>query len=290
MFEGFVRTEIETSGARIHLRHGGSGPPLLLLHGNPLTHVSWGKIADRLAERFHVVATDLRGYGDSSAPEPDATCSNYSFRAMALDQVEVMRTLGYDSFFVAGHDRGARVAHRLALDHPEAVRKLALLDILPTLHIWENASAEWALKSWHWVFMPLDNGLPELMLGAIPPEVFIEKKLSKKGIGMSIFDPEAVAEYVRCFNPKTIKGSCADYRATATVDLALDRADRGRKVECPVLLLWGGKSHTEGVFSDVIGIWKDYAVDVVGEGLKSGHYVNEHQPEETLARFLTFFT
>jgi len=289
MFEGFVRTEIETEGARIHLRHGGKGPPLLLLHGNPLTHASWSKIANQLAEKYHVVAPDLRGYGDSSAPEPDATCSNYSFRAMANDQVEVMRKLGYDSFYLAGHDRGARVAHRLTLDHPQAVKKLALLDILPTLHIWENASADWALKSWHWVFMPLNNGLPELMLGAIPPEVFIEKKISKKGIGMSIFDPEAVAEYVRCFNAKTILGSCADYRATATVDLELDRADRHRKVECPVLLLWGGKSHTEGVFSDVFGIWKDYATDVVGEGLESGHYVNEHRPAETLAWFLKFF-
>lgn len=289
MFEGFERTEIETSGARIHLRHGGKGPPLLLLHGNPLTHASWGKIADRLAERYHVICTDLRGYGDSSAPEPDADCANYSFRAMALDQVEVMRALGYERFFLAGHDRGARVAHRLTLDHPAAVEKLALIDILPTLHIWENVSRDWALKSWHWVFMPLENGLPELMLRAIPAEVFIEKKISKKGVGMSIFDPEAVAEYVRCFNEKTIRGSCADYRATATVDLALDRADRDRKVECPLLLLWGARSHTEGVFSDVMAVWKDYATDIVGEGLDAGHYVNEHRPEETLAWFLRFF-
>ena len=291
MFEGFIRTEIEAGEAGIHLRHGGSGPPLLLLHGNPMTHASWGKIANQLAQNYHVVATDLRGYGDSSAPEPDATCSNYSFRAMANDQVEVMRQLGHDRFFVAGHDRGARVAHRMALDHPEKVRKVALIDILPTLHIWENTSRKWALNSWHWSMMPLDNGLPELMMGAIPPEVFIEKKISKKGIGLSIFDPEALAEYVRCFNAKTIKGSCADYRAAATVDLELDRADRdlGRMIACPVLLLWGAKSHTEGVFTDVIGIWRKFATDIVGEGLASGHYVNEHRPDETLAWFRRFF-
>jgi pimeloyl-ACP methyl ester carboxylesterase len=171
------------------------------------------------------------------------------------------------------------------------VHKVALLDSLPTLHIWENTSRKWALDSWHWALMPLDNGLPELMMGAIPPEVFMEKKISKKGIGMSIFDPEALAEYVRCFNAKTIKGSCADYRATATVDLELDRAsrDRGLMIACPVLLLWGAKSHTEGVFTDVIEIWRKFATDIVGEGLDSGHYVNEHRPNETLAWFRRFF-
>ena len=289
MFEGFTRGDIETGDARIHLRHGGSGPPLLLLHGNPMTHASWGKIASELARGYYVVATDLRGYGDSSAPEPDATCSNYSFRAMANDQVEVMRQLGYDRFFVAGHDRGARTAHRMALDHPAKVQKVALIDILPTLHIWENVTRTWALNSWHWSMMPLDNGLPELMMGAIPPAVFIEKKISKKGVGLSIFEPEALAEYIRCFTPKTIKGSCADYRAAATVDLELDRADRDRRIGCPVLLLWGARSHTEGEARDVIGVWRNFATDIVGEGLDAGHYVNEHRPDETLAWFRRFF-
>jgi haloacetate dehalogenase len=289
MFEGFRRTNLDVGEACIHLRHGGSGPPLLLLHGNPMTHASWGKIANELAKDYHVVATDLRGYGDSTAPEPDATCSNYSFRAMANDQVEVMRQLGYDRFFVAGHDRGARVAHRMALDNPKKVRKAAIIDILPTLHVWENVSRKWALGSWHWALMPLDNGLPELMMGAIPPAVFIEKKISKKGVGLSIFDPEALDEYIRCFNAKTIKGSCADYRAAATVDLDLDRADRHRKVTCPVLILWGAQSHTEGVYKDVIGVWRDYAENIVGEGLDAGHYVNEHRPAETLAWFQRFF-
>ncbi len=291
MFEGFARTDIQAGDARIHLRHGGKGPPLLLLHGNPMTHASWGKIANDLARDFFVVATDLRGYGDSSAPEPDARCSNYAFRAMANDQVEVMRQLGHERFFVAGHDRGARVAHRMALDHPEKVRKVALIDILPTLHVWENTSRVWALGSWHWSMMPLDNGLPELMMGAIPPAVFIEKKISKPGVGLSIFDPEALAEYIRCFTPKTIKGSCADYRAAATIDLEHDRADRerGRKITCPVLLLWGKDSHTGKLYSDVPGIWRTYAGDVIGEALDCGHYVNEHRPAETLAWFQRFF-
>jgi haloacetate dehalogenase len=292
MFEGFTRTDIDTGEARIHLRHGGKGPPLLLLHGNPMTHVSWHKMANELARDYHVVATDLRGYGDSSAPDPDPTCSNYSFRAMANDQVEVMRQLGYDRFYVAGHDRGARTTHRMALDHPEKVIKVAIIDILPTIHIWENTSRKWALGSWHWAMMPLDNGLPELMMAGVPPAVFIEKKISKPGVGLSIFDPEALAEYIRCFNPKTIKGSCADYRAAATVDVELDRIDReqGRKINCPVLLLWGAGSHTEGVYKDVIGVWRDYVSgEIVGEGLKSGHYVNEHRPAETLAWFQKFF-
>ena len=292
MFEGFTRTDIQAGEAMIHLRHGGHGPPLLLLHGNPMTHASWGKIAGDLARDYTVVAADLRGYGDSSAPEPDATCSNYSFRAMANDQVEVMRRLGHERFFVAGHDRGARVAHRMALDHPDKVVKVALLDILPTLHIWENVSQEWALSSWHWSFMPLANGLPEMMLGAIPPAVFMEKKIGRKDVGLSIFDPEALAEYIRCFNAKTIKGSCADYRAAATVDVELDRADRaaGRRVACPVLLLWGRTSHTEQVHGGVIETWRSYiAGEIVGEALEAGHYVNEHRPAETLAWFRRFF-
>ena len=167
LLPGFLVADIATSGgARIHVRHAGSGPPLLLMHGNPQTHVSWHRIAPRLAERFHVVTIDLRGYGDSIGPDP-ADTANYSFRAMAQDGVEVMRALGHESFLVAGHDRGARVAHRMALDHPARVRRVALLDILPTLHVWRNATAEWALKSWHWVFMPQDRDLPERMMESV---------------------------------------------------------------------------------------------------------------------------
>ena len=191
MFEGFARTEIATSGARIHLRHGGDGPPLLLLHGNPLTHVSWHKIAPRLAERFHVVAADLRGYGDSVGPEDGGENNiNYSFRAMAQDQVEVMERLGYREFFVAGHDRGARTTARMCLDHPDRVKRAALIDILPNHHIWTHTSKEWALRSWHWALMAQPYDFPERMLAAVPAQSFMEKKLSKPDIGLGFFDPE----------------------------------------------------------------------------------------------------
>ena len=289
MFEGFVRTDLETSGARIHLRHGGHGPPLLLLHGNPQTHVAWHKIANRLAERFHVVATDLRGYGDSSAPDPGDNHTNYSFRAMALDQVEVMEQLGYQHFFVAGHDRGARTAHRMALDHPGRVERAALIDILSNYHVWSQASREWALQSWHWLFMAQPPDLPQRMLSAVPARWYIERKLSRPGVGLSFFDPEALAEYVRCFTEKTIRGSCADYRACATCDLEMDTADRGRPVRCPLLILWGTASHTGSVYGDVLSVWRRYGTDVTGGPIACGHYVMEQAPEETFARLIRFF-
>jgi haloacetate dehalogenase len=290
MFEGFQRTDIQTRGARIHLRHGGDGPPLLLLHGNPLTHVSWHKIADRLAARFHVVATDLRGYGDSVGPEDGGDNHvNYSFRAMAQDQVEVMEHLGFRRFVVAGHDRGARAAHRMCLDHPTRVERAALLDILPNYHIWTHASREWAMQSWHWLFMAQPYDLPERMMAAVPPEWYMARKLSKPGAGLGCFAPEAFAEYVRCFTWKTIRGSCEDYRACATCDLEMDTADQGRRVACPLLVLWGARSHTGRVYGDVLAIWKDYGERVEGGPIDCGHYVPEEAPEETLAWFLRFF-
>ncbi len=287
----FRHAVIETSGgARINLRHAGKGPPLLLLHGNPQTHVSWHRVAPQLAEQFHVVAMDLRGYGDSIGPDP-ADTAHYTFRAMAQDGVEVMRSLGHERFMVGGHDRGARVGHRMALDHPDRVQRLALLDILPTLHVWRNASAEWAMKSWHWVFMPQEGGLPETMMEAVPARWYMERKIGKKGIGISIFDPEAFDEYVRCFTPKTIRASCADYRAAATLDRAMDEADfaAGRRIACPTLVLFGGRSHTGEVFDDVTKVWRDYATDVIGERLACGHYVPEHAPQEVLGWFRRFF-
>jgi haloacetate dehalogenase len=289
MFENFAYTYIDTSGARIRERHGGKGPPLLLLHGNPESHVCWHKIANQLAERYHVVATDLRGYGDSSAPVPDEKCMNYSFRAMAQDQIEVMKALGYDRFFLAGHDRGGRTAHRLMLDHPDIVIKCAILDILPSRHVWHNASRSWAMKSWHWVFMAQTDGFPEKMMESVPREMFLEKMMSRPGAELHIFAPEAWAEYVRCFTPKMIMASCADYRACATVDLEMDDADFGRKVDVPLLILWGVQSHTQSVFNDLLPVWRDYATHVEGGPVVSGHFIPEQAPEETLQRFLKFF-
>ena len=292
MFEGFTRTEIETRGARIQLRHGGEGPPLLLLHGNPLTHASWHRVAPVLARKFHVVAADLRGYGDSVGPEEGGdNHENYSFRAMAEDQVEVMERLGYREFFAAGHDRGARTVHRMCLDHAERVKRAAIIDILPNYHIWTHASRNWAMKSWHWLFMAQPYDLPERMMAGVPAEWFMERKLSKPGIGLGFFDKEAFAEYVRCFTWKTIRGSCEDYRACATCDFEMDAADReaGRRVECPLLVLWGAKSHTGTVHGDVLAVWRDYARQATGGPIDCGHYVPEEAPEETAAALSRHF-
>lgn len=299
MFEGFTRTEMEMpdrgfGSARIHFRHGGNGPPLLLLHGNPMSHVMWHKIAGDLANHFHVVAADLRGYGDSVGPEDGGpNHMNYSFRAMAQDQVDLMRSLGFETFAVAGHDRGARTAHRMCLDHPGLVTRVALVDILPNRFIWQDTSKEWATKSWHWLFMIQPYDLPERMMAGVPAEYFMEKKLSKPGIGLAPFAKEAFDEYVRCFNWKTIRGSCEDYRACATCDFEMDKSDfdTGKRVTCPTLVLWGSRSHTGSVHGDVLAIWRDYvAAECIGTAIDCGHYVPEEAPELTLDWFMRFFT
>ena len=292
MFERFRLDDFQASGATIRYRRGGDGPPLLLLHGNPLTHVSWHRVADRLAERFTVVAADLRGYGDSSCPdEPGENNSNHSFRAMAQDQIELMEHLGFAEFYAAGHDRGARTVHRMALDHPDRVSRLALLDIVPTHHIWTHTSKQWATSSWHWVFMIQPAPFPERMMASVPPEWYMEKKLSKPGIGLAPFTDEAFAEYVRCFTEKTIRGSCGDYRAAATIDFELDSNDveSGRKVTQPTLVLWGRQSHTGRVYGNILDIWRQYATDVTGHPLDCGHYVPEEAPDAVYEAFIAFF-
>jgi haloacetate dehalogenase len=293
MMEGFNRTEIKTSGARIVTAHGGKGPPVLLLHGNPFTHLSWHKFAPRLAQEFTVVAPDLRGYGDSSKPPGGEKHENYSFRAMAQDQVEVMASLGFKTFMVAGHDRGGRVTHRLCLDHPDTVERAAILDIIPQHYLYQHINKQWATFSWHWFFNIQPFDLPERMMGA-DPDWFIEKKLAKTKQGLSFFGKEALAEYKRCFrNPETIHAVCEDYRAGAGIDLEHDEADMkaGRKIERPVLLLWGatggvGRNHNPGPAD----IWKSYASNIVGaKALPCGHYLSEEAPEETYAELRAFF-
>lgn len=290
MFEGFEHRRIEANGITVNLRTGGSGPPLLLLHGNPLTHVMWHKIAPRLAEDFTVVASDLRGYGDSDKPRGASDHANYSFRTMAEDQVQVMAALGFETFLVAGHDRGARVAHRMALDHPERVEKLASLDIVPTHWVLTHITREWARASYHWFFMAQPFDFPERLLAG-REEYYIRRKLDKPGVGTAGFTDEAMAEYIRCCTPANIHGVCEDYRAAIGVDFEMDRADleAGRRVECPLLVLWGEKSHVERSFEPVEA-WSPYARDIAGaRRLPSGHYPAEQAPDETyaeLARFL----
>src|SRR5205085_9118649 len=291
MMNGFTRTEIQTSGARIVTVHGGSGPPLLLLHGNPFTHLSWHKFAPRLAQEFTVVATDLRGYGDSEKPPGGADHSGYSFRAMAQDQVEVMAALGFERFCAAGHDRGARVLHRLCLDHPQKVECAAILDIIPQHYLYNNVTRAWATFSWHWFFNIQPYDMPERMMGA-DPDWFIRKKLAKTEQGLSFFNPDALADYMRCFrNPATIHAICEDYRAGAGIDLEMDGLDfkAGRKIGCPVLLLWGatggvGRNH------DSMKVWRRYAADIRGgKALPCGHYLTDEAPNETYRELREFF-
>jgi haloacetate dehalogenase len=292
MFEGFTRTEIKTSGARIVTVHGGKGPPLLLMHGNPFSHLSWHKIAPRLAQEFTVVATDLRGYGDSEKPPGGADHSGYSFRVMAQDQLEVMAALGFDRFYAAGHDRGARVLHRMCLDHPDKVERAAILDIIPQHHLLNNVTRQWGTFSWHWFFMIQPYDFPERLMSA-DPDYFIEKKLSKTEQGLSFFDPAALAEYKRYFrNPATIHAMCEDYRATHGVDLAMDEADfaAGRKITCPLLLLWGATGGV-GRNQKSMEIWPRYASDIrAGKALPCGHYLSDEAPEETYRELRAFFS
>jgi haloacetate dehalogenase len=291
MFESFTRTEIKTSGARIVTVHGGNGPPLLLMHGNPFSHLSWHKFAPRLAEEFTVVATDLRGYGDSEKVSGGPDHSNYSFRAMAQDQIEVMAALGHERFYAAGHDRGARVLHRTCLDHPRKVAQAAILDIIPQHYLLNNVTRAWATFSWHWFFMIQPYDFPEHLMSA-DPDYFIEKKLAKTAQGLSFFDPRALAEYKRYFrNPATVHAMCEDYRATHGVDLEMDTKDfeAGRKIACPVLLLWGA---TGGVGRNhhAEQIWRRYASDIRGaKALPCGHYLSEEAPEETYRELRDFF-
>ncbi|MCG8360983.1 MAG: alpha/beta hydrolase [Kiloniellales bacterium] len=287
MFEGFETRHIETSGAEIHLRRGGEGPPLLLLHGYPQTHVMWHKIAPRLAERFTVVAADLRGYGDSSKPDGGARHKAYAFRAMAQDQAEVMATLGYERFRVVGHDRGARVTHRLALDHPERVEKAAVLDIAPTLTMYERTDMDFARAYYHWFFLIQPFDLPERLIGA-DPAAYLERKIGAWSRRDGVFDPAAVAEYKRCFaKPEAIHASCEDYRAAADIDLEHDRADLHRKLACPLLVLWGAEG-VVGRTYDVLAVWRERAEEVSGEALACGHFLAEERPEETLAALQAF--
>ena len=283
MFEGFELELIDTGEAVLRVRHGGSGPPVLLLHGHPQTHAMWSLVAPRLAEDFTVVAADLRGYGGSSKPETDARHEPYSKRAMARDQVELMRQLGHEHFLLAGHDRGGRCAYRLVLDHPERVEKLAVLDIVPTGDMWRRADMEFGMVDWHWFFLAQPAPFPEEVIGADPDRYYFRGDRSR-------FEPEALEDYLASVrSPETIHAMCEDYRAGATIDYELDEADRGkRRIACPVLALWAGRDEL-GRWFDVLETWRQWADDVRGRPLDCGHFLAEEAPRETYEELRAFF-
>jgi haloacetate dehalogenase len=289
LFPGFRVAHLDAGGVAVNAAVGGNGPGLLLLHGYPQTHAIWHKVAPRLAQRYTVVAADLRGYGDSGKPATDAFHAPYSKREMAKDPVAAMRALGFDRFFLAGHDRGARVAHRLAMDHPAAVRKLAVLDISPTLAMYEQTDMAFARAYWHWFFLIQPAPFPETLIGA-NALFYLRKKMGSGSAGMAPFASQAWAEYERCFTAETIHASCEDYRAAATIDLEHDRADReaGRRVGCPLLALWGAHGVVERCFRPLED-WGRVATDVRGRALPAGHYLPEEVPDLVAQEFETFF-
>jgi haloacetate dehalogenase len=289
LFPDFEPRRIRTSGTEINSLVGGSGPPLLLLHGYPQTHAMWHRVAKRLAAHFTLVCADLRGYGDSGKPLSDPDHRTYSKRAMAQDQVEVMQALGFARFAVAGHDRGGRVAHRMARDHPERIERMAVLDISPTAIMYGKTDQAFATAYYHWFFLIQAYDLPERLIGA-DPDYYLRKKIAGWGsAGLAIFHPAARAAYERCFrDPATIHATCEDYRAAASIDLDHDAADAGRKLECPLLVLWGEKGVVHRLF-DPIADWQQVASDVRGKALPSGHYLAEEVPDETCAELLAFF-
>jgi haloacetate dehalogenase len=280
VFEGFSRTTVSADGLRINVVYAGSGPPVLLLHGYPQTHAMWHRVAPLLAERFTVVCPDLRGYGDSAKPPTDPSHEVYSKRTMAFDQLDVMRQLGHKRFAVVGHDRGARVARRLALDHPEAVSGLALLDIVPTATMYETLDRQRAISAWRYFFLVQPPDLPERLIAA-NRSYYLRATLNEWAGKPDALDPAAVAEYERCFDAETIHASCEDYRAGATIDLVHDRADSDQRIGCPLLILWSSSGITASY--DVLAVWREQADRVEGAPLDCGHFLAEQQPQ-TVAR------
>jgi len=285
-FENFHTQSVILDDIAIHCRIGGEGPPLLLLHGCPQTHLMWRRLAPALSREFTIVASDLRGYGDSGKPQGLPDHANYSFRRMATDQIDLMTRLGFDEFSAVGHDRGARVLHRMALDFPDRLQRLAFLDILPTTVLYEQTDRHFANAYWEWFFFTQGQGFPEKLLSA-DPESFLRYELGHL-VDDGTIGPDVWKEYLRVLRDKAaMHGMCEDYRAGATIDLAHDAADAGRRIGVPLLLLWGARNPVWERF-DMIGTWQRFAKNVVGSPIQAGHYLAEEAPERVLDELLPF--
>jgi haloacetate dehalogenase len=289
MFDGFEVFDVQTSATTIHGRRGGSGPPVLLLHGFPETHLMWHRVAPALAERFTVVATDLRGFGDSGTPPSTPDHAPYSMREIGREQVEVMRGLGYDRFTVIGHDRGGRCAYRMALDHPYAISRLAVLDVIPTGDAYGRADKDFGLGFWIWSFLAAPEPVPERLVEQAP-DVIVDYMLSLSE-ATDAFPPEVRAEYVaKLSDPATIHVICEEYRAAATLDVAHDDADRGvRKISCPTLVLWSVSGAVDAWY-EPLEVWRTWADDVTGGPIDCGHFIPEEAPAETIQALTSFLT
>ncbi|MBD3829342.1 MAG: alpha/beta hydrolase [Arcobacter sp.] len=271
----------------INVTHGGKGKPLLLIHGYPQTHIMWHKVVEKLSKEYYIVCPDLRGYGDSSKPKGDEKHLTYSKKSMAKDMITLMQKLGFDKFFVAGHDRGARVTHRMCLDYPNNILKACVMDITPTYHMFKNTNQAFATGYYHWFFLIQPDFLPETMIGN-NPRYYLEEKLKRWSAKGSVFDKKAIDEYVRCFDKDSIHATCEDYRAGASIDMSDDEKDRNRKISTPLLVLWGEKGFVNKTY-DVLNVWKEYALDLSGEALDCGHFLPEEKPKEVSQKLKEFF-
>jgi haloacetate dehalogenase len=293
LYPGYASRWISTTAGKIFARVGGSGSPLLLLHGHPQSNVMWHRAAPALAERFTLVIADLPGYGWSDAPAEQADHAPYTKRAMAAAMVELMEALGFVRFDLAGHDRGGRVGYRLALDHPGRLTRLAVLDIVTTYDMWHRMDARLAARAWHWTFLSLPAPFPETLIGHDPKFVFDSRAVAGSGAkSVSIFDPRALAHYHAAYgDPAHLHAMCEDYRAGHTTDLVHDEADRaaGRKIACPVLALWGTTGLPANAGIDALAAWRDWAADLRGFAVDSGHYLPEENPQATARALLDFF-